>query len=132
MLERRKGGKISNSVQSGGKFGIVEIDLEAEDKSVLNLFKQQVDGIRFQTELSLSNNSRPLTEQGLELLKRSNIWIGDIGATMYSSFCCVYGRNKRATTLSTIGVSGSSINPSLLMDLDCIVINKNDNAVGPV
>ena len=58
-----------------GKFGIVEIDLEAEDKSGLNLFKRQVDGIRHHMELSLSNNVCPLTEQGLELLERSNIWI---------------------------------------------------------
>ena len=28
-----------------GTFGIVEIDLEVEDKSGLNLFKRQVDGI---------------------------------------------------------------------------------------
>ena len=57
----------------GGELGIVEIDLEAKDKSGPNLFKRQVNGIRLQTELSLSNNARPLTKQGLLLLKRSNI-----------------------------------------------------------
>ena len=45
-----------------GKFGIMEIDLEVEDKSGLNLFKRQVDGIRYHMELSLSNTARPLTK----------------------------------------------------------------------
>ena len=115
-----------------GKFGIEEIDLEAEDKNGLNLFKRQVDGIRYHMELSLSNNARPLTEQGLELLKRSDIWIGDTGATMHSSFCGAHGLNKRAITLSTTGVSGGRIKPSLQMDLNCIAVNKDGNAVGPV
>ena len=84
-----------------GTVGIMEIDLEAEDKSGLNLLKRQVGGIHCQMELSLSKNARPLTKQGPELLKRSNILIGDTGATMNSSFCGAYGLNKRATTLST-------------------------------
>jgi hypothetical protein len=115
-----------------GKFGKEEIDLEVEDKNGLNLFKRQVDGIRYPMELSLSNNARPLTEQGLELLKRSDIWIGDTGATMHSSFCSAHGINKRATTLSTTGVSGDSIKSLPQMDLNCIAINKDGNAVGPV
>ena len=115
-----------------GEFGIEEINLEAEDTNGLNLFKQQVDGIRYHMELSLSNNARPLTEQGLELLKRSDIWIGDTGATIHSSFCGAHGLNTRATTLSTTGVSGVSIKPLLQLDLNCIAINKDGNAVGPV
>ena len=114
------------------EFGIEEIDLEAEDNNGLTLFKQQVDSIRYHMELSLSNNARPLTKQGLELLKRSDIWIGDTGATMHSSFCDAHGLNKRATTLRTTRVSCGSIKPSLQMDLNCIAINKDGNAVGPV
>ena len=127
-----KKGKSVTVYNREGTFGIAEIDLEAEDKSGPNLFKRQVDGIRLQTELSLSNNARPLTEQGLALLKRSNIWIGDTGATMHSSFCGAHSLNIRVTTLSTTGVSGGSIKPLLQMDLDCIAIDKNGNAVGPV
>jgi len=55
-------------------------------------------------ELSLSNNARPLTEQGLDLLNRSNIWIGDTGATVHSSFHGAHGLNKRAATLRTTKV----------------------------
>ena len=51
---------------------------------------------------------------------------------MHSSFCGAHGLNKRATTLSTTGVSGGSIKPLLQMDLDYIAINKDGNAVGPV
>ena len=51
---------------------------------------------------------------------------------MHSTFCGAHGLNKRATTLSTTGVSGGSIKPSLQMDLDCIAIDKNGNAVGSV
>ena len=51
---------------------------------------------------------------------------------MHSSFCSTHGLNKRATTLSTSGVSGGSIKPSLQMDLDCIAINKDGNVVGLV
>ena len=83
-------------------------------------------------ELSLSNNACSLTEKVLALLKRSDIWIGNTGATMHSTCCGAHGLNKRATTLSTTGVSGGSIKPSLQMDLDCIAINKDGNAVGPV
>ena len=36
--------------QEGG-FGTEEIDLEAEDKNGLHLFKQQGDGIRYHLEL---------------------------------------------------------------------------------
>ena len=56
-----------------GEFGIEEIDLEGEDKIGLYLFKQQVDGILYHMELLLSNNAPPLTKQGVELLKQSNI-----------------------------------------------------------
>ena len=104
--------------------------MEVEEKSGLNLFKRQIYDLRYETELSLSNNAPPLTKNGLALLKRSDIWIGDTGATMHSSFCGAHGLNKRATTLSTTGVSGGSIKPSLQMDLDCIVIDKNGNAAG--
>ena len=83
-------------------------------------------------EVSLSNNARPLTEQGLELLKHSNMWIGDTGATMYSSFFGAQDLNKRATTLSTTSVFVGSTKPSLQKDLDCIAINKDGHAVGPV
>ena len=83
-------------------------------------------------DLSLSNNACPLTKEGLELLKRSNIWIGDTELTMHSSFCVAYGLNTYTTTLRTTGVSGGSIKPLLHMDLHCIVINKDGNAVGPV
>ena len=51
---------------------------------------------------------------------------------MHSSFCGAHGLDKCATTLGTTGVFGGSINPSLQMDLDCIAINKDGNAVGPV
>ena len=51
---------------------------------------------------------------------------------MHSSFCGAHGLNKRAATLSTTSVSGGSIKPLLQMDLDCIAINKDGNAVGPV
>ena len=34
-----------------GEFGIEEIDLETEDKSGLNLFKRQVDSIRYHMEI---------------------------------------------------------------------------------
>ena len=51
---------------------------------------------------------------------------------MQSSFCGEHGLHTRATTLSTTGVSGGSIKPSLQMDLDCIAINKDGNIVGPV
>ena len=62
-----------------GEFEIEEIDLEAEDNIGLYLFKRQVDCIHNHMKLSLSNNACPLSNQGLELLKRSNIWIGDTG-----------------------------------------------------
>ena len=51
---------------------------------------------------------------------------------MHSSFCGAHGLNKRAATLSMTGVSGGSIKSLLQMDLDCRVINKDGNAVGPV
>ena len=81
-----KKGKSVTVYNQEGKLGIVEIYLEAEDISGLNLFKRQVDGIHYHMELSLSNNACPLTKQGLELLKRSNIWIWDTGATMHFLF----------------------------------------------
>ena len=106
--------------------------MEAEDKTCLNLFKQQVDGIRYDMELSLSDNAHHLTRQGLELLKYSNIWIVNTGATMHSSFCSAHGLNKCGTTLSMTVVSGGSIKPSLQLDLDYIAINKHGNAIGPI
>jgi len=51
---------------------------------------------------------------------------------MHSSFCGAHGLNKSATTLSTTRVSGSSIKPSLQMKMNCVDINKDGNAVGPV
>ena len=50
---------VNNQV---GEFGIEEINLEAEDKNGLNLFKQQVEGICYYMELSLSNNACSLTK----------------------------------------------------------------------
>ena len=132
VLKRRTEGEISNSAQSGGKFWNSGDRFGSGRESGLNLFKRQVYDLCLRTELSLSNNARPLTEQGLALLKRSDIWIGDTGATMHSSFCGAHGLNKCATTLSSTGMSGGSIKPSLQMDLDCITINKDGNAVGPV
>ena len=46
-----------------GTFGVVKINLEVEHKSGVNLFRRQVDRIRYQIELLLSNKNLPLTEQ---------------------------------------------------------------------
>ena len=62
MLRRRNEAKSVTVNNQEGQFGIVKIDLEAENKSGLNLFKRQVDGIHYQIEVSLSNNARPLTK----------------------------------------------------------------------
>ena len=73
-----------------------------------------------------------MTNHGLELLKRNDMWIGNTGATMHSTFCGLYAINKRATTISTTNVSGSSIKPSLQMELECIAMDKNNKEAGPV
>jgi hypothetical protein len=80
----------------------------------------------------LSTDTLPLTNSGLELLKRNEIWIGDTGATMHSAFCDAHRINKRAIMISTTDVSSRSIKPLLQIELDCIAWSKKSNVAGTV
>ena len=65
-MREKKGGSVTVHTQEG-KFRVVEIDFEGEEKSSLNLFERQVYDLRYQIELSFSINARRLTKKGLAL-----------------------------------------------------------------
>ncbi len=83
----------------------------------------------------------PKTEYGLgaknqvrsmDMLKRTDIWFADSGATNHVTFSDKGCRNKRFATGSTYRVVGNSVLPRCELDIPCVHFDKDGEQVGEV
>jgi hypothetical protein len=66
------------------------------------------------------------------MLKRSDMWIADSGASNHVTFSDKGCRNKRITTVLTHGIVGKSVFPKCELDIPCIHYDKDGTQVGEV
>jgi hypothetical protein len=83
----------------------------------------------------------PKTEYGLEtknqvtsmdMLKRTDLWISDSGASNHVTFCDKGCRKKRIATGSTHGIVGNSVLPKSDLGIPCVHFDKDGAQVGEV
>ncbi len=63
----------------------------------------------------------------MKFLKSPKVWVGDTGATTHSTFSKEAYKNQRESAVSTTGITGGMIKPSIQMDIDCVHCDKNGN-----
>jgi hypothetical protein len=69
----------------------------------------------------------------MDMLKRTDIWIADSGASNHVTFSDTGCRNKRNATGLTHGIVGNSVLPKCKLDIPCCVhFNKDGAQVGEV
>jgi hypothetical protein len=66
------------------------------------------------------------------MLKRSDIWIADSGASNHVTFSDKGCRNKRFATGSTHGIVGNPVLPKCGLDISCVHFDKDGVQVGEV
>ncbi len=83
----------------------------------------------------------PKTEYGLgaknqvtsmDMLKRTDIWIADSGASNHVIFSAKGCRNKRIASGSTHIIVGNSVLPKCELDIPCVHFGKDGAQVGEV
>ncbi len=83
----------------------------------------------------------PMTEYGLgaknqvtsmDMLKRTEIWIADSGASNHVTYSDKGCKNKRIETGSTHGLVGNSVLPKCELDIPCVHFDKDGAQVGEV
>ena len=60
------------------------------------------------TDFSLANPQQAFPSS-MELLKSSDIWIGDMGATNHTTFSKEGAKNVKESTISTHGITGEMV-----------------------
>jgi len=66
------------------------------------------------------------------MLKRTDVWIADSGASNHVTFSDKGCRNKRIATRSTHGIVGNSVLPKCELDIPCVHFDKDGAQVGEV
>jgi hypothetical protein len=61
----------------------------------------------------------------MDILKRSDMWIADSGASNHVTFSDKGCRNKRIATGSTHGIVGDSVLPKCELDIPCVHFDKD-------
>ncbi len=68
----------------------------------------------------------------MDMLKRSDMWIADSGASNHVTFSDKGCRNKRIATGTTHGIVDESVLPKCELDMPCIHYDKDGTQVGEV
>ncbi len=68
----------------------------------------------------------------MDMLKRSDMWIADSGASNHVTFSDKGCRNKRNATGLTHGIVGNSVLPKCELDIPCVHVDKDGAQVGEV
>ncbi len=68
----------------------------------------------------------------MNMLKRSDMWIADSGASSHVTFSDKGCRNKRMATGSTHQIEGKSVLPKCELDIPCIHYDKDGTQVREV
>jgi hypothetical protein len=68
----------------------------------------------------------------LDMLKRSDMWIADSGASNHVTFSDKGCRNRRITTWLTHGIVGNSVLPKCELDIPCVLVDKDGAQLGEV
>jgi hypothetical protein len=66
------------------------------------------------------------------MLKRTDIWVADSGASNHVTFSDKRCRNKRIATGSTHRIVGDSVLPKCELDIPCVYFDKDGAQVGEV
>ncbi len=99
----------------------------------------EVDGVEAEvsefTCMAVTHNenvcaSISLSSGSQQLLKCSDVWIGDTGATQHSTFSAVGGMNKWECNVKTKGQMGTATSTSVLMDFKVQLCNIHGNCYG--
>jgi hypothetical protein len=68
----------------------------------------------------------------MDMLKRSDMWIADSGASNHVTFSDKGCRNRRITTGLTYGIVGNSVLPKCELDIPCVQFDKDGAQLGEV
>jgi hypothetical protein len=68
----------------------------------------------------------------MDMLKRSDMWIADSGASNHVTFIDKGCRNKRIVTGPTHGIVGASVLPKCELDIPCVHCDEDGAQVGEV
>ncbi len=68
----------------------------------------------------------------VDMLKRSDMWIADSGASNHVTFSNKGCRNKRNATGLTHSIVGNSVLPKCELDIPCVYFDKDGASVGEV
>jgi hypothetical protein len=68
----------------------------------------------------------------MDMLKRSDIWIADSGASNHVTFSDKGCRNKRIATGLTHGIVDNSVLPKCELDIPCVHFDKDEAQLGEV
>ena len=79
-----------------------------------------------ESEFYLANSQQAFLGS-MELLKSSDIWIGDMGAKHDTIFSKEGEKNERESSISTHGIAGDVVGPDKELDIECIHCNQYIN-----
>ena len=68
----------------------------------------------------------------MDMLKRSDMWIADSGASNHVTFSDNDCSNNRNATGLTHGIVGNSVLPKCELDIPCVHFDKNGAQLGEV
>ncbi len=112
----------SSTVKTEVQAACVEVDdVKAEVSKFTCTAVSHIENVC--TSISLSSASQ-------KLLKRSDIWIGDTGATQHSMFSSVGGMNKWECNIKTKGQIRNATSTSVLMDFKVQLCDIHGNCYG--
>ncbi len=66
----------------------------------------------------------------MDMLKKSDMWIADSGASNHVTFSDKGCRNKRIATGMTHGIVGNSVLPKCALDIRCVHFDKDGSTSG--
>ena len=94
---------------------------EARDSELINLDNKGA------YSAVLFSNTDETSPPSMQLLRSPQVWVGDTGATTHSTFSKEASKNQREPTVTTTGITGGLIRPSIQMDIDCMHCDKHGN-----
>ncbi len=92
---------------------------EASDSKLINLENKGT------YSAVLFSNTDETSPPSMQLLRSPQVWVGDTGATTHSTFIKESRKNQREPTVTTNGITGGLIGPSIQMDIDCMHCDKH-------
>ena len=75
----------------------------------------------------LFSNTDETSPPSMQLLKSQQVWVRYTGATTHSTFSKEASKNQREPTVTTTGIIGGAIRPSIQMDIDRMHCDKHGN-----